>query len=618
MANERINEDLIREKLKSLGYENKEKGFLMEEQISKNSAFKNLLRNAGKGGKGGKGSPEFILSSKKFPEFVIIIECKADTRFHKSDDLQKPVDYAVDGVIHYAKFLSKRFHVIAIGASGQSKQELQIDTFLVPKGEMQEQRLKDTKGNDLQEILEFSEMVRLAKRNPDVEKSRLSDLLKFSRELNNFLRDYAKLSEAEKPLLVSGLLLALHDPAFAAAWSVYDQEKDLPRETLNAIERLINGAELGNEERQKKEALLQAFKFIEYHPVLTKVNTKLENQSPLRQILNNLSTEVKPFLDDHDHYDIVGQFYGEFLRYTGGDKQGLGIVLTPNHITNLFAKLAKLTSKDVVLDTCTGTAGFLISSMNEMLKNSQESERQNILSNALIGVELQPNMFALAVSNMILRGDGKTNLFQGDSFDEDLKKQIKSKRPTKGMINPPYSQKGESLHEWDFIINMLDLLEPGGVGIAIVPMSLAIAPHAMKEVVLKNHRLEAVMSMPDDLFYPVGVVTCIMVFTAHTPHESDPHHESWFGYWKNDGFVKDKREGRIDKHGKWEEIREEWLSMYRKKEIPGMSVWQKVGTKDEWCAEAYLETDYNSLKEEDFEKELKKYFVFKTLNSDKS
>lgn len=164
------------------------------------------------------------------------------------------------------------------------------------------------------------------------------------------------------------------------------------------------------------------------------------------------------------------------------------------------------------------------------------------------------------------------------------------------------------------MITMLDALQKNATGIVIVPMSLAIAQHTLREQLLKEHRLEAVMSMPDDLFYPVGVVACIMVFTAHVPHESDKHHESWFGYWKDDGFRKDRVEGRMAT-SRWPEIRERWLVAYtNKKDIPGFSVRKKVGINDEWCAEAYLETDYSGITEKEFERELKKYWMFKILS----
>jgi type I restriction-modification system DNA methylase subunit len=147
-------------------------------------------------------------------------------------------------------------------------------------------------------------------------------------------------------------------------------------------------------------------------------------------------------------------------------------------------------------------------------------------------------------------------------------------------------------------------------------MQLAIdIKNPMRERLLKNHRLEAVMSMPDDLFYPVGVVTCIRVFTAHVPHESDPHHESWFGFWKEDGFRKDKVQGRIPKSEEmWKEKKDSWIGMFRRKEVAGKSVWKKVANYDEWCAEAYLETDYSDVTEDMFAKELKRHAMFVQFN----
>ena len=107
-------------------------------------------------------------------------------------------------------------------------------------------------------------------------------------------------------------------------------------------------------------------------------------------------------------------------------------------------------------------------------------------------------MYALAASNMILRGDGKANLHQGSCFDEAITREIKGHKCNIGMLNPPYSQSDEDLHELVFVKHMLDCLVEGGTGIAIIPMSCAISPHPKREELLKHHTLDAVMSMPDD------------------------------------------------------------------------------------------------------------------------
>lgn len=252
-----------------------------------------------------------------------------------------------------------------------------------------------------------------------------------------------------------------------------------------------------------------------------------------------------------------------------------------------------------------------------MMKSAvTDKQREKIKTEGLIGVEQLPNMFALAASNMILRGDGKANLHQGSCFDEAITKAIKNDKCDVGLINPPYSQGDENLHELVFVKHMLDCLKKGGVGIAIVPMNCAIAPHKSKAEILKNHTLEAVMSLPDELFAPVGTIPCIMVFTAKTPH-SISNKKSWFGYWKKDGFIRTKHRGRIDADGSWPKIRDRWVETFRNREvIPGESVARKVNANDEWCAEAYMETDYSSIAREDFERELKKYVAFKILSGE--
>jgi type I restriction-modification system DNA methylase subunit len=224
-------------------------------------------------------------------------------------------------------------------------------------------------------------------------------------------------------------------------------------------------------------------------------------------------------------------------------------------------------------------------------------------------------MFTLAASNMLLRGDGKANLYRASCFDDAVIDAVKKMKPNVGMLNPPYAQakSDPELHELYFVKQMLDCLEPGGVGIAIVPMSCAIAPNPIREELLKHHTLDAVMSMPDELFYPVGVVTCIMVWIAGKPH-AQSNRKTWFGYWRDDGFVKTKHKGRIDQNNVWPGIRDRWVEMYRNREVhTGESAIHKVTAADEWCAEAYLETDYTSLTKDVFEADLKRFMLFNLM-----
>lgn len=215
-------------------------------------------------------------------------------------------------------------------------------------------------------------------------------------------------------------------------------------------------------------------------------------------------------------------------------------------------------------------------------------------------------MFALSCANMILRNDGKTNLYREDCFS--MANKIKKHNPTIGLLNPPYSQNEQ--HELDFVLNCLDCLEKNGLCVAIVPISCATTPTEQKIKLLENHTLEAVMSMPTNLFHPIGTVTCVMVFRAHVSHDST--RKTWFGFWKMDGFEKTKHNGRVDSNGTWTEIKEKWLDNYRnRKKIAGECVLQNVTAQDEWVAEAYLETDYSNINESIFIDAVKDYTIFK-------
>lgn len=616
MPNERKTENLVRDELRRLGYYNKYCTTRVEEQKSEIESVKRLLKSASKTGKGGTGAPEFIISDSSTSDFLIIFECKANIKNHKSPKLDNPIGFAVDGTLHYASRLAKEFNVIAVAISGQTKAQMRISTFLHPKGAEKAKELKTKTGTVIASIIPWADYIEHGTFDPAVQMLRYDELMAFSRDLHDFMRDHAKLTESEKPLLVSGTLIALQNAAFSKSFDAYSPE-DLQKQWLKVIKEEIDKADLP---QAKTYSMTQPYSAIAVAPALGKpTDGKTAVKFPkgvLYELIKDLNEKVWPFISVYHDFDVVGQFYGEFLKYTGGDKKALGIVLTPRHITDLFARLANVTKTSTVLDISAGTGGFLVSSMYHMMRQAvTKKEKDRIKREGLIGIEHLPNMYALAASNMILRGDGKANLHQGSCFDPGIINAVKEHKCSIGMLNPPYSQGDSDLHELVFVKQMLDCLEPGGTGIAIVPMSCAISPHSLREELMKVHTLEAVMSMPDELFYPVGVVTCIMVWTVGTPHAVS-NRKTWFGYWKDDGFVKTKHKGRIDLNNTWDKIRDRWVERFRNREVyPGESVLQKVTYEDEWCAEAYMETDYGKITQNDFESVVKNYALFKLLGT---
>jgi type I restriction enzyme M protein len=621
MANERITEGLVRDYLR----EHETKGQVVEEQATRDPGITLALKRASKQGAGG-GKPEFIITNDElWPEGVILIECKAsadchESARHKAGSPSTPADIstcAVDGVLHYARHVAKHRSVIAIAVSGQKKSSLRVSTYRHLKGSANAEPLLDRSGSAVERLRSVAEYIEFFLFDRAVVKQSDENLMAHTRAVHDFLRDYAKVTEPEKPLVVSAALLALRHAPFRTAWNV-TSDPDLAAEMFEAVDKVVKKAISGT----KKELMMSAYEFVRTHPELTKkVKIKIKGQpevtaSPLRYLLGDLEREVLPFATKYPHIDVIGQFYAEFLRYSGGEGQGLGIVLTPRHLTELFVQVAQITRRDTVLDACAGTGGFLISAMIEMDRQAGDDEeaKKAIREQQLIGIEQRSDMFAMCVSNMILRGDGRSNLYRGDCFEEKLQRQITQprsgmKQPNKGLLNPPYSQKGEDQHELDFVKALVDMLAPGGTAVVVVPISCAISPHVARRRLLDAHTLVAAMSLPEELFYPVGTITCALVIRAHTPHAVTAA-PTWFGYWRDDGFVKLKHLGRVDHNHAWDGVRAQWLADYRAlAEVPGRCTKRVVGADDEWCAEAYLETDYSTLKESDFMEELKRYTI---------
>ena len=629
LKNERVTESLVRERLRKLGYYDPANAVKVDEQKSAIEAVTKLLKQASKTGGGGKGAPEFIISDPENNGFLLIVECKANTNDHVSAEVaaillgtnfgesaeskaKRVVRYAADGVLHYAQHLSREFSVVALAVSGQSDKGLKVSTYLYPKdpkGTARPKELMAKTGARLDTIIPWNDYIEHATFDPTVQALRLEELMAFSRELHDFMRDHVKATESEKPLFVSGTLIALRNQAFAKSYDL-QSPADLPNEWLRVISTEMEKAKLPG---SKKTTMTQPYATIAAYPEIAKAHKKYP-KGVLNELIKRLNEKVWPFMSMYHDFDVVGQFYGEFLKYTGGDKKALGIVLTPRHITELFAMLANVNKSSKVLDICAGTGGFLISAMHQMMRSATtEAEKESIRKDRLIGIEHLVNMFTLAASNMILRGDGKANLHQASCFDEAVTEAVTKLQCDVGLLNPPYSQRDEDLHEFYFIRHMLECLKTGGTGVVIVPMSCAVGLHPMKAEIMAHHTLEAVMSLPDELFYPVGTIACAMVFTAGIPH-SISNKKSWFGYWKRDGFSKTKHRGRVDASNSWPDIRSYWIESFRNREVhPGESVLRHVTALDEWCVEAYMETDYTKLSQADFEKVVKDFAVYRLL-----
>ena len=592
--NERKTEDLIDLRLRKFGYYNGD-GTIVEKQNSDSPRIKKLLKNASKSGCG-PGRPEFIITSSKYSDLLIVIECKADSLKHESKVKEQFNDYAVDGVLLYASFLSKEYDVLAIAASGQDETNLRISHFLHLRGES-----KAEGWDQLEDIVSFEDYYNALLASDIKFRQDYNLLLGYSKQLNDKLQS-EKITESQRGLLISGILISLKNKAFRQSYTSHSTMNHLSEGILSAIKAEFEDA---NIVKDKIKILEQSFSFIKTLP---------SPKDFMLGLIKGIDENINNFMKTHEYYDVIGQFYVEFLRYANNDK-GLGIVLTPHHVAELFVKLADVNKDSIVFDNCCGTAGLLIAAMKEMNKHAKaDSQKLKEIKRQLYGIEYQPNIYALSVCNMILHDDGKANIIRGNCFDSASMEF--DKMPTVGLLNPPYKNKRmkDDPEELEFILNNMEYLDRSGNSkcVAIVPITCATNPSGpigeLKRKILEKHTLEAVLSMPVELFHNSNttVVTCIMVFTAHRPHPD--HKKTWFGYCRDDGFVKTKHLGRTDGNGTWHSVCSNWVHAYVNREtISGFSLMQKVNHEDEWCAEAHMDTDYKGIDKESLVNSLIKY-----------
>lgn len=608
MANERLTEALVRNHFQEDALF---KSIRMEEQNTSVKRIATLLEGASKTGKRGKGFPDFMITFPSDSRYIVAIECKALPSDHESLLRDRPRDFAVDGILHYAAELSRETDVLAIAVSGERMEELRVSHFLWKKGEEAPVELPDKR------LLTVNAYLHLFQNEQFADNLRSIDIVKKAIELNEEYNNYS-ISETMRNTMVSAILLSLIDEGFRLSYQVSPTIKLLSQQMMSAIEVTLTTNSVRN-----KEAMLGELRKIQNDPLFTQSqikNKSTKKERPtlevLKEMIAYLHKNVYPLTTmEHSGYDVLGRFYTEFIRYAGSE-QKQGLVLTPFHVTDLFCDLSELSAHDVLYDPCCGTAGFLVAGMKYMFRkagNDTERHRQ-IRTRQLVGVEMRPSMYTYACSNMLLRGDGKSNIYCGDCF-QTKDEVMANHKATVAFLNPPYDV--GTAEQMRFVQHALEVVSPqNGRVVAIVQMSCAIKNEkdliAVKSELLARHHLKAVLSMPDDLFYPVGVVTCVMVWEANKPNEG---RKTWFGYFKEDGFEKRKHQGRIDARGNYKNtIRDKWLSAYRNlDEVEGFSVRHEVKASDEWCAEAYMETDYSTLTEQDFVKKVKEYAAFKLL-----
>lgn len=533
------------------------------------------------------------------PNALLLSEVKLNPADHQKCIKQ------LKGYMNNLLYLDEDTNVIGIALSGSGPTR-KLDTFIKLQGS------KEIEDLNLHVIVPaqhyYTNVLNNAQTQSAIEADQVS-ITKFAKALGDEIRSKLGVDVANFSLLISAILLCLDDSSFKLTYGKQSNMKVL----LNSMQSTIENMLIVKSIPKNKAKVLEQ----EYAHIWNSTSLQSKKVETLISIISKVYARL--YLALNGKNDILGMFYSQFLKYGASNQKNLGIVLTPEHCSEFMVDLAELTVDSKVIDTCCGTGSFLITAMGRMLDmaNNNEAKRRHIKSQQIMGIELHNKIFTLACANMILRGDGQSNLENDDCLEradgsvhmtrERFKNVLK---PNRLIINPPYAL--DDHDEWEFLLQGLDLLEEGGSMVAIVPMSKCIASKRAildyKKRLLTNHTLEAVISMPDQLFVDVSAVTVVLVVKAHIPHPKAKR--TFFGYLKDDGFYTNKSQRVEREDGLWQSIKEKMLDAYNGRvDIPELSVNKAVTFEDEWCAEAYLECNYDdliTLEEEAKEKEIYK------------
>ena len=601
----------------------KQAGIDLDPQGSTIKEIDEALKSASKRGTGNVGYPEYVGVVK---DYLLVIEDKSDLSKHIkrddngniSEDTSSIIDYAVNGAFFYGKHLARTTSykkIIAFGVSGDEKKH-KIAPLYIDETEFYREL------PEVESFISFNEenideyYIREILKETTAQEKETAEILKDASILHEDLRNYGNLLDTEKPLIVSGILLALRESEyknFSVDDLTGDSVKTDGQKIYDAINANLRRANVSPE--VKKDKILSQFAFIRDTVKLNEIDPKLK-KTPLRHFAEYLNTKIyRSIRYMSSAEDYIGRFYGEFMSYSGGDGQTLGIILTPKHITQLFCDLADLQPTDIVFDPCCGTAGFLIAAMHNMLaKTDDRAQKKSIRQRQLHGIEMRRNMFTIATTNMILRGDGKSNLINDNFFKQDAGK-LQLKQATVGMMNPPYSQgsrQNPDLYEMSFVEHLLDSLVVGARCIVIVPQSSMTGKtkeeQALKENILKHHTLEGVISLSKDTFYGVGTIPCIAVFTAGEPHPAAKVCK--FINFENDGYKVAAHVGLVETESakdKKQHLLDVWFD--RIEAETKFCVKTTIEATDEWLHSFYYFNDEIPT-EADFIKTIGDYLTF--------
>lgn len=521
-------------------------------------------KNGGVGGN--RPDAKLLLQDKNLVNYPILIEYKgykdklvkldsegkvANKTAKNQPDFKNINSYAVNGAVHYANALlhyTSYTDIIAIGMTGfkddSGNLEYEIGVYYVSKSNF----------GIGQKVDDYTDFSFLKKTNFDkfidkVKKLRLTqdeiERLKEQREqeintslvkLNNDIYQNEKgLSERDRVYLVAASIIAtLGVPGKVAALEKQELKSSTEEENrdgdiiLRKIKAFLNEKNLPQEKRELIVRTLQ-------NTLTTDNINKVENgESQLKRVFTKIVDDLGIYYKIGLTTDFTGKLFNEMYSWLGFSQDKLNdVVLTPAYVATLLARLARVNMDSYVWDFATGSAGLLVASMNEMLNDAKDKIKSpdkfaiksaEIKANQLLGLEILSEVYMLAILNMILMGDGSSNILNKDSLKEfnghyGFGKTDEKFPADAFVLNPPYSAPGNGMI---FVEKALSMMSKGYAAIIIQNSAGSGKATEYNKKILKHSTLLASIKMPIDLFIgKLSVQTNVYVFRVGEAHQKD-------------------------------------------------------------------------------------------------
>lgn len=496
----------------------------------------------------GRQRPEFVIKLNETDYWII--EAKGSI-FDLEKAFSEAVEYGED--LNQSSILTAK---IVTGVAGTDSDEMLVKTAFLENGKY---RIVTYNEEEITSILTRKNAMQLLDQNTAKLQDLIPDervLLSTAEDVNEVLHEGAINKEA-RSRVISSLILAMIEPGELE-----------PRADCQVFIDNINSRARQSLKKYGKETFAQSIML--YLPEKENAQRKYKN-ALLKTYYLLKKIDIKAAM--YSGTDVLGKFYEVFLKYGNGAKD-IGIVLTPRHITRFACEALKISYTDVIYDPTCGTGGFLVAAFDYVREHYTKEQTDQFKENKIFGIEQDSAVATMAIINMIFRGDGRSNIVNDDCFAEHLVKHMENSVETarystlkemeksgsgknekegpvrKVLMNPPFSKKNENEKEYRFIQHALAQMETGGLLFAIVPTSVMIKTGKLKkwrEQLLRENTLKAVVTFPDDLFYPVGTRTVGIFVQKGIKHDYKKSRVLWARI-QHDGFVKSKGKRLPDEH----------------------------------------------------------------------